>query len=291
MSTLPAKLSLGFLSYFPLSTHHRLGKFIGSILFIFNNRNKHISQVNIDICFTDLSADEKKKLLKKTLQENGKTLIECFWLWRHPQQVLDSLLGNVKNHELLKRSRKQGTIFVTPHFGSWEFIGLLTAANSDLLILYAPPKSKHITVLSCQGRSSTGGTVISTDELNAKRLIKHIKNGGSVGILPDQVPDGNGGVQSSFFGRKTYTSTLVCKLAKKLQCPVVFCYALRNTQESLRYDAYYYEASKEIYNDDIYLATDALNKCIEGFVYTAPEQYIWGYKRFKIPAPGDSYPY
>jgi len=279
------------LSCFPLSVHHRLGKLIGSLLFVFKNRNKHIAQVNINICFSSLSDADKQRLLKKTLQENGKTLIECFWLWQHPQEVLDVLLGNIKNHELLIRANKQGTIFVTPHFGSWEFIGLLTAANSNLLILYAPPKSKYISTLSIQGRSSTGGTVISTEELNAKHLIKHIKNGGSVGILPDQVPDGNGGVYSSFFGRQTYTSTLVCKLAKRLQCPVVFCYALRNSENELRYDAYYYEAAKEIFSDDINLATNALNTSIENFINTAPEQYVWGYKRFKNPAPGDSYPY
>ena len=285
------KLIFHLLSYFPLSAHHRLGKLIGSLLFIFKNRNKHIAQVNIDICFSSLSKAEKQQLLKKTLQENGKTIVECFWLWRHPQKVFGSLLGNIKNHQLLKRASQQGTIFVTPHFGSWELAGLLTAANSDLLILYAPSKSCHITMLSCQGRSSTGGTVINTNELNAKHLIKHIKNGGSVGILPDQVPDGNGGVYSDFFGRQAYTSTLVCKLAKKLQCPVVFGYALRNTQKSLRYDVYYYEAPKDIYSEDIIQATNALNKSIEDFINTAPEQYVWGYKRFKKPAPYDSYPY
>ncbi len=285
------KLIFGLLSYLPLSAHHRLGKLIGSLLFIFKNRNKHIAQVNINICFSSLSKADKQQLLKKTLQENGKTLVESFWLWRHPQKALGSLLGNIKNHQLLKRASQQGTIFVTPHFGSWEFIGLLTAANSDLLILYAPSKSDHITMLSCQGRSGTGGTVISTHELNAKHLIKHIRNGGSVGILPDQVPDGNGGVYSGFFGRQTYTSTLVCKLAKKLQCPVVFCYALRNPQKSLRYDAYYYEASKDIYSEDIIQATNALNESIENFINTAPEQYVWGYKRFKNPASSDSYPY
>lgn len=291
MSTLLTKLCLGLLSLFPLSTHHRIGKLLGSLLFIFNNRNKHIARVNINICFPNLSPTEKARLLKNTLEENGKTLIECFWLWKHPQQVLTTLVGKIENNHLLERASLQGSIFVTPHFGSWEFIGLLTASNCNLLILYAPPKSKHIEMLSCHGRSSTGGTVISTDELNAKHLIRHIKNGGSVGILPDQVPEGNGGVYSAFFNRKAYTSTLVCKLAKKLQCPVVFCYALRGKQEPLEYNAYYYDAPKEIYSDDVLLGTDALNKSIEKFISTAPDQYVWGYKRFKKPATNDSYPY
>jgi len=285
------KLTFSLLSLFPLSTHHRLGNFIGLLLFSFNNRNKYIAQVNLGLCYPNLSTSKKNQLLKKTLQENGKTLIECFWLWRHPQQALGPLLGKIENHHLLKRAQKQGTIFVTPHFGSWEFIGLLTATHSNLLILYAPPKSSHITMLSCHGRSSTGATVISTNELNLKTLINHINNGGSVGILPDQVPDGNGGEFSSFFGRLTYTSTLVCKLANKLQCPVVFGYALRNTKNSIQYDAYYYEAPEEIFDSDIKVGVDTLNKCIEDFICTAPEQYVWGYKRFKRPSPGDTYPY
>ncbi|MDW3095990.1 MAG: lysophospholipid acyltransferase family protein [Gammaproteobacteria bacterium] len=291
MSTILTKLSLRLLSLFSLSTHHRIGKLLGYLLFIFKNRNKHIAQVNIGICFPNLSAKDKEKLLRNSLEENGKTLLECFWLWKHPQQVLSSLLGSIENQHLLKRASSQGSIFVTPHFGSWEFIGLLTASSSDLLILYAPPKSKQVGLLSYQGRGSTGGTVISTDELNVKHMIRHIKNGGSVGILPDQVPDGNGGVYSAFFKRKAYTSTLVCKLAKKLQCPVVFCYALRSNEIPLKYNAYYYDAPNEIYSDDISLGTDTLNKCIEKFIRAAPEQYIWGYKRFKRPAADDNYPY
>ena len=291
MSTLLTNLSLRVLSLFPLIAHHHLGKILGRLLFTFNNRSKHIAKVNIDICFPDLSTEDKETLLKNTLVENGKTLIECFWLWKHPQQVLSSLLGNIENQYLLDRASSQGSIFVTPHFGSWEFIGLLTASKCNLLILYAPPKSEHVDKLSCQGRSSTGGTVISTDELNAKHLIRHIKSGGSVGILPDQVPEGNGGVHSAFFKREAYTSTLVCKLANKLQCPVVFCYALRSKQKPLEYNAYYYDAPNEIYSNNVTLGADALNKCIEKFISTAPEQYVWGYKRFKKPAANDSYPY
>ena len=263
------------------------------MLFYFNNRNKHISKVNIELCFPELSDKEKHKLLRQTLIENGKTLIECFWLWRHPKQVLTSLLGKIENKHLLQQANQKslGTIFVTPHFGSWEFIGLLTAAHTDLFILYAPPKSKYIEQLSCKGRASTGGKVISTESLNIKTLIKHLKSGGSVGILPDQVPEGNGGTYSSFFGRKCYTSTLVCRLANKLKCPVVFCYALRTQDNFIHYNAHYFVADEKIYNEDINIATNALNTSIESFINTAPSQYIWGYKRFKRPAPGDSDPY
>ncbi len=287
------KVVIRLVSLLSLKNHLYIGHFLGILLFLFNNRNRHITQVNIDLCFPALSTHEKKRLLKYSLTENGKTLIECFWLWRHPQQVLNNLLAHIENKHLLDAARDKnlGTIFVTPHFGSWEFIGLLTAANSNLLILYTPPKSDYVNQLSQQGRESTGGKVISTDELNVKTMIKHIKSGGCIGILPDQVPEGNGGVYSRFFNRKCYTSTLVCKLANKLKCPVVFCYALRKQQQQIKYNAYYHVAPQEIFDDNIDHATRALNQTIEGFINTSPEQYLWGYKRFKRPAPGDTYPY
>lgn len=287
------KILLGLISLLPLRAHHFLGNCIGLLLYYSSNRNKHIAKVNIELCFPGLSHQEKNQLLKNSLKENGKTLIECFWLWRHPKNVLDNLLGTIENKHLLTNMSENnlGTIFVTPHFGSWEYIGLLTASHSNLIILYAPPKSSHVNKLSCEGRESTGGKVVSTEELSIKKMIQHIKAGGSVGILPDQVPDGNGGVHSNFFGRKCYTSTLVCKLANKLHCPVVFCYALRKYQPSLHYNARYIPASDDIYSNNIEVATNALNLAIEQMINQSPEQYIWGYKRFKRPAAGDSYPY
>ncbi len=286
------RLIVKILAIFPLGFHHAIGTIVGYILLFTKNRTKRITETNITLCFPDLSPQEHYSLLKFTLLENAKSLIESFWLWRHPQQSIKSRIGDIENKQLLTRAKQQslGTIFVTPHFGSWEFIGLLTASECDLLILYAPPKSPYIEKLSCFGRSGTGGKVVSTETLNLKQLIKHIKNGGSVGILPDQVPDGNGGEFSKFFGRLAYTSTLVSKLANKLKCNVVYCYARRSTKRG-KYNAFYYDASSEIYSDNINVSIDSLNSTIERFILDSPAQYIWGYKRFKRPAPGDTYPY
>lgn len=286
------RIIIGILSFLPLSVHHAIGSLVGTMLFRFDNRTRRITNTNLTLCFPDLTQQEHNSLLKLTLKENAKTLIESFWLWKHPKLSIQKCLGKIENKHLLDRANgnTKGTIFVTPHFGSWEFIGLLTASQSDLLILYAPPKSELIEALSCQGRSGTGGKVISTESLNLKSLIRHLKNGGSVGILPDQVPEGNGGEYSPFFGRLAYTSTLVSKLAIKLQCNIVYCYAIRSTSSD-QYNAFYFDAPKEIFSDNILASVNSLNKSIENFVLDCPHQYIWGYKRFKKPAPSDSNPY
>ena len=281
------RLTINTLASLPLGALYGLGAVIGGLSFRFKNRNKHIAKTNLALCFPDYSDNQRRDLLEKTLVENAKTLLEAFWLWRHAR-VLERI-SKIENEHLLERASRQGAIFVTPHFGSWELMGLLTAARADLLILYAPPKSACLEKLSCQGRRATGAATVSTQRLNIKKLIRHIKKGGSIGILPDQVPTGNGGLYSPFFGRLAYTGTLVCKLARRLKCPVVFGFALRTGGK--KFNACYYEAPADIFNDDLYLASRALNNTIEQFILKAPEHYVWSYKKFKNPAPGDHYPY
>ena len=280
-------------SNLPLKVLHLLGVIVGALLRLTKNRNKRVADINLSICFPDLAPEEHQQLLNKSLIENAKTLLEAFWLWKHPHQALNKHLADIKNEHLLMRAKDsdKGTIFVTPHFGSWEYIGLLTAAHTDLWILYAPPKSAYIEKLSCMGRSGTGGNVVSTTNLNLKDLIQHLKKGGSVGILPDQVPEGHGGEYAEFFNKKAYTSTLVCKLANKLKCHVVLCYALREPTRQTQYNAYYFDAPQEMFDNDSAKAVASMNQCIEEYILSSPENYIWGYKRFKNPAPGDANPY
>ena len=261
-------------SALPLCVLHTLGTIVGRLLCLFENRNKRIALINLSLCFPQLNKTAQRKLLCNSLQENAKTMLETFWLWKHPHKALDKHLGKIKNEQLLVRSNnsKKGTIFITPHFGSWEFIGLLTAKYCNLWIIYAPSKSHYIDQLSRKGRTSTGAKIVSTTELNLKSLIQHLKTGGSVGILPDQVPDGKGGVYAEFFHRKAYTSTLACKLAEKLKCHVVLGYAIRNTKHPKQYDSYYFDAPQDIYSEDIKKAVYSMNQCIEKFVLNSPEK-------------------
>ena len=273
--------------------NHTIGKFFGWSLTHFNNRNKHISAVNLKICFPELNKLEHNTLLKKSLQENSKTLLEALWLWRNAGTALNCLRGNIVNEKLLKdaASKRLGTIFVTPHFGSWEYAGLLTAAHCNLMILYLSPKIPYLHELSCQGRSSTGATLVETSALNLKSIIKHLHSGGSIGVLPDQVPPGNGGVYSPFFNRLAYTSVFVSKLARKIHCDVVFCYSVRRQGKAVKYDTFYFSAPDEIYHRDESKSVRVINKFIEDCVAKQPEQYLWGYKRFKRPPPGETNPY
>ncbi len=281
------------ISSLPLSVNLFLGKMLGLVLYRLRNRSKHVAYTNLKICFPGKKDAWLHQILKKSLIENSKTIFESFWLWKNSTYALSSLIGKIENEELLVQAsdNNNSTIFITPHFGSWEFVGLFAASRCDIMILYARSKLSSMDEISHRGRSSTGACLVEATPSSMKDLVTHINRGGNIGILPDQVPLGNGGVYTTFFGRLAYTSTLACKLAKKHKCKIVIGYALRNEKQRFCYDIYCSAAPEEVYSNDVRVATRALNHFIEKCILTAPEQYLWVYKRFKQPAPHDSYPY
>ncbi|MDO9243899.1 MAG: lysophospholipid acyltransferase family protein, partial [Rhodocyclaceae bacterium] len=90
---------------------------------------------------------------------------------------------------------------------------------------------------------------------------------------PDQAPGAGEGVWASFFGRPAYTMTLAARLAQT-GATVIFAYG-----ERLPYGAGYHLHLFAPVGD---VTTPAgINREIERLVLLCPEQYLWGYNRYK----------
>jgi KDO2-lipid IV(A) lauroyltransferase len=111
-------------------------------------------------------------------------------------------------------------------------------------------------------------------------LFKHLKQGGFSAILPDHVPKESGGIYSLFYNQNALSSTLLSKLAAKTQCSVVGLSCLRRDDLS-GYDIVVTQLSDDISSKDLQCSVDTLNKEMERMINVAPEQYLWGYKRFR----------
>lgn len=57
-------------------------------------------------------------------------------------------------------------------------------------------------------------------------------------------------------------------------------YCLRN-QNLDGFDLYFTEISSDISSKDLQTSVNALNHDLEMMINFAPEQYLWGYKRFR----------
>ena len=125
------------------------------------------------------------------------------------------------------------------------------------------------------------------DPRGVRMLVRALKRGEAVGILPDQTPTAGEGVWAPFFGKPAYTMTLAHRLHRLTGAPVVALFA-----ERLPRGSGYRLRLHEIGDlpEDATQAATRINAAIEQLIALAPTQYLWGYNRYKHPKGADAPP-
>lgn len=207
--------------------------------------------------------------------------------WTAPVERLYSLVLACNGWEHVDAAQANGRaiIFVTPHLGCFEIAGRYLESRIPVTALFRPPKKKWIKPIMQQGRVRGEGNTASADANGIRVLLKTLKAGGNIIILPDQVPApelGGDGVWADFFGKPAYTMTLLPRLAQSANAVVLFFFA-----ERLPRGAGYHvhiEPMTEAFSVDKQIAARQTNAMVERLISMAPTQYLWGYNRYKRPA-------
>ena len=230
-------------------------------------------------------ADEAdyQSLLRQTVGEAGKSLLELFPVWLRSARHVLELVRDCHGWEHVEAALKggKGVILLTPHMGCFEISSLYYAARHPITVLYRPPKLRWLEPLMLAGRKRGQVTLAPTDLKGVKLLLGALKRGQAIGILPDQVPGRGEGVWADFFGRPAYTMTLAGQLHKATGATVLLAFS-----ERLPHGQGYVlriEPMPESLPDDKVQAAAVLNLAVEGLVKRYPAQYLWSYNRYKVP--------
>jgi KDO2-lipid IV(A) lauroyltransferase len=145
-----------------------------------------------------------------------------------------------------------------------------------MIVLYKLPTKKWMRPLVRSSRAAPGFEALPADVAGVRAMLRALRSRGAVALLPDQVPSAGDGRWAPFFGRPAYTSTLPQRLVERTGAKVVLgiCERLpagRGWQ--LRLEEIVESPSPEL-----------LNACFEQAIRRRPEQYLWGYSRYKAPA-------
>jgi KDO2-lipid IV(A) lauroyltransferase len=271
----------------PLSASHRIGTAMGWLLAAVPNNLKRVTAINLSLCFPDLSAQERRRLLEQSLIETGKTFAETGALWLWDKERVLGLVLRVSGEDLLMQALAQGkgVILVAPHLGAWELAGLYCSTRCPLTSLYRPPRIAALDGMMRSTRERLGARLVPTDAQGIRAIVQTLRRGGAVGILPDQDPRRDQGVFAPFFGIPAHTMTLVGRLAARTGAGVLFIYAKRLTGGK-GYEMNFMAALEDVADHQPERAAAQLNQGIERCVRAVPEQYLWAYKRFKTRPPG-----
>lgn len=224
-------------------------------------------------------------MARQNMAEIGKNVTELGALWRWPKHKIEKLVVEQVNREILDNAiaGKKGVIVAAPHAGAWELIGLKLTCDQPMHFLYRPNKKAHRDNTFITARERFGGKCHPITARGLATLVKALRAGEIIGILPDQEPALEHGVFAPFFNIPAYTMTFMSGLAQRTAAPVVFA-VMERLPKGRGYRLHYLKPEDTIYSEDPVVASRELNACVERCIAIAPSQYMWNYKRFrKVP--------
>lgn len=290
IKSLLAILVLGLLSLLPLRWAQGLGRRLGRRMWRKGDVSKMTRQTrrNVAACFPELDAQAREQLVGNSLEQTGCSLAEMgmAWLW-HPERTLKKI-RQIHHEEVLESALAEGkgVILIAPHLGNWEVLNLYLSNRYAFTAMYKPPRLKLMDDLIKRMRARLGSRMAPADTRGVRMVMKALKRGEMVGILPDQEPEASGGIHVPFFGIQALSMKLLPQLAAQTGARVVCAYAER-LPNAEGFDLHFQAGESDINSRDLRVAAAAMNRSVEACVRALPAQYQWEYRRFSTRPQGE----
>ncbi|MCL2525371.1 MAG: lysophospholipid acyltransferase family protein [Betaproteobacteria bacterium] len=271
------------LSRLPLWLLHALGGCLGRLIYLASPTYRRHLRANM------AQAGIDPALRLAAAAEAGKQMSELARIWLRPLAEANAQVVEVAGGELVEAARRagRGIVFLTPHLGCFEITAQYLSTLGDITVLYRAPKSAAAQQLILAGRKRAQLHLAPADLSGVRSLIKALKKGQMIGLLPDQAPKSGEGVWLKFFGRYAYTMTLAARLTETGAA------ALLTWGERLPggrgYRIHFLPPSQPLSGSTIERAQQ-INGEIEALIHQCPTQYLWGYNRYKEPRGAGSPP-
>jgi KDO2-lipid IV(A) lauroyltransferase len=219
------KILFTMIGVLPLWANHLLGNAVGLLLLAVPNRHRRVAWENLTLCFPGAGTAKRLWWLLRTLQEGTKCITEMAWLWTKPPEKLFSKIREIHGLEVLDDplAHQRPILFAAPHLGCWELLNLYLSSRCQCTMLYRESHDTGVEAFIQHSRQRLGANLIRADARGVRRMIKRLRLGDLVGILPDHQPRRGQGVFKPFFGHKAYTMVLLPKLIHHDTRPTPWC--------------------------------------------------------------------
>ncbi|MEX2578599.1 MAG: lysophospholipid acyltransferase family protein [Verrucomicrobiales bacterium] len=208
----------------PRGAAHRLGRGLGSLAYLVDKRGRSTATENLTLIFGEEKDEaEIRRLARDSYRSFARTVVDQFWSRR-----LDA--GNwttycdlqLEDPEVVEAARETGAIWVTPHYGNFEWIALLMGFRGYKFTIVAQDfKNASLTDIYRKNRETSGHEVIPQRGA-IRRLLKNLKRGGHAAFLSDlTIRPSKSATIIECFGRKTCVTAIHAELMKRTGVAVI----------------------------------------------------------------------
>jgi len=227
------------------------------------------------------SSSRAAGIRRQSIGQAGLIAAELPTIWCDPRSATRMrITGMPAVKAVLDQGR--GIVILTPHLGAFELSARAFSHHVPITVLYRPARQAAFRRLMERLRPMPRMATAPATGAGVRQLLRALKEGQAVGMLPDQVPSHGEGVWANFFGRPAYTMTLPIRLAQNTGAAIVWALAIR-TQKGWHLDLSLWDCGDNFASRPIETAVDQMNRALEAQIARAPEQYLWAYNRYKVP--------
>ena len=272
----------------PFAAIQKLADAIGSLAYYAVAPRRRIGEINLRLCFPELSEKQRKTLLKRHFRHMAKLILEYGLYWYGSAERLKSLVHYQDKHHLdneLAAGNK--VILLYPHFTAFELAVYALNQDVPLTSMYSHQKNPVLDQQILRGRHRYNNVFLIGRTEGLRAIIKHLRKSDAPFLyLPDQDFGRNDSIFVNFFGIQTATITGLSRIAGMTKAKIIPAIPTREADNTVTLR--FYPAWDNFPTEDVEADTQRMNDFIEERVREHPEQYFWLHKRFKTRPEGES---
>ena len=277
---------LRIVCWLPHSVAMAIGRALGRVAHAVGAERRAIVRRNIELCFPELTIDQRNDLARKHFLALGMSMIEMgLSRWASDEHLVSMTTVEGVSHALDAVNEGKGVILLSAHFTSLEISGRVASLNLPPFdAVYRKNRKEFMTELLRTGRERSAANTIEKRDI--KKMVRSLRDGRIVWYAPDQSYNRKGSEVIKFFGVPSMHTTATSTLARLGNAVVVPFFPRR--LENGQYHLTFLPRFEDFPSDDPVADTEHYVKILEERIRLCPEQYFWIHRKFKnLP---ESYP-
>jgi len=280
------RLLVGIIGMLPWSWSMAAGRLLGFLAFYALGHLRHVGERNLEIAFPEKSVSERRRILRGCFDSLGRLLgLFCHFPSCSPEDLRRLVeydeAGEARFIEA--KNRGKGMLLITAHLGAWELLPLYySAIGYPFSFLVRPLENPLIDRWVHKVRTRFGNKALDKKAAGLS-CLRLLKNGNTLGILPDLNSLPQEGIFVPFFGKLGCTTLAVAAFALPTDATIFSVFAPWDPVRK----KYVFVAGPDLElvrtgdrDRDLAINTARMVSMFEEVIRTYPDQWLWIHDRW-----------
>ncbi|MFD1259555.1 lipid A biosynthesis lauroyl acyltransferase [Entomomonas asaccharolytica] len=279
---------LWLLVLLPYKWLRKLGAGFGGIVYYLAGSRRRIVERNLELCFPEMSAEDRKQITKRNFAAMGIAFAEMAISWWWPKKRLSKLIKKVEGleHIQLAQQEKQGVILLALHFTTLEIGAAMLATLCPLTGMYREHGNAFFDYIQRSGRERMNPESEAIERDDIRAMARVLKNGETIWYAPDQDYGAKRSVFVPLFGIPAATVTATTKFARLTKAKVI-PFVQKPLADGSGYELIIYPPLDNFPSESEQVDCLIINQWVEKCVKEQIDQYLWAHRRFKTRPEGE----